>query len=174
MAANVAHVQENGPCLSIGFTHAFASHGARHHVARRQLERRMVTLHEALAAIVAQVSALAAQRFGKQKARGPGEEKRGGMKLVELHVGQLGASFGGQRNAVACGHRGVGGIGIDLARAARRDEHRASAHTPGVLIAIEQIDPGRAAVRKSPAGSPWSTRKNESRCARPPLPPASG
>ena len=58
--------------------HAFAGNGAGDHIARRQLEQRMVALHEALAAVVAQDCALAAQRFGEQKARRAGERERGG------------------------------------------------------------------------------------------------
>ena len=80
----------------------------------------MIALHEALAAIVAQIRAFAAQRLGEQKARGTRQRQRRGMELVELHVGELGAGLRGERDAVAGGHGGIGGVGVDLARAARR------------------------------------------------------
>ena len=82
----------------------------------------MVALHEAFAAVVAQVRALAAQRLGEQEARYAGKRERGGMELVKLHVGQLGAGLRSQRDAVAGGHGGVGGVGVDLSRAARGDQ----------------------------------------------------
>ena len=80
-------------CVARRVAHAFARDGAGHHIARSQLEQRMVALHEALAAIVAQVGAFAAQRFREQKARRAGKGERRGMELVELHVGQLGAGL---------------------------------------------------------------------------------
>ncbi len=82
----------------------------------------MVALHEALAAIVAQVRAFAAQRFGDEEARRAGQRERGGMELVELHVGEFGAGQRGECDAVAGGYGGIGGVGVDLARAAGGDE----------------------------------------------------
>ena len=59
-------------------------HGARHHVAARQvLGVRRVALHEALAALVEQVAALAAHALGDQH---PGAGDAGGVELPELHV----------------------------------------------------------------------------------------
>ncbi len=75
-------------------------------------------LHEALAAIVAEVGALAAQRLGEQEAGYAGEGEGGGMELVKLHVGEIGAGLEGEGDAVAGGDRGVGGVGVDLPRAA--------------------------------------------------------
>ena len=49
------------------------------------------------------------------------------MELVELHVGQLGAGLRGEGDAVAGGHGGVGGVGVDLARAAGGDQNGAGA-----------------------------------------------
>jgi hypothetical protein len=77
----------------------------------------MAPLHEALAALVAQVRALAAQRLREQKARRALKRERRGMELIELHVGQLRAGFGGQSDAVAGGHGRVGGLRIHLAGA---------------------------------------------------------
>ena len=53
----------------------FARNGARHYVARSEFKQRMIALHEALAFVVAQVSAFAAKRFREQKAGSAGEQR---------------------------------------------------------------------------------------------------
>ena len=59
-------------------------HGARHHVAARQvLGVRRVALHEALAVLVQEIAALAAHALGDQHA---GAGDAGGVELPELHV----------------------------------------------------------------------------------------
>ena len=55
------------------------------------------------------------------------------MELVVLHVGQLGACLGGQGDAVAGGHGGVGGVGVDLPRAAGGDKDSACADATRLL-----------------------------------------
>ncbi len=88
------HIEVHRPRMAFG-VHPFAGNSSGHHVARRQLEQRMVALHEALALFVAQVRALAAQRLRNQKTRRAGERKARGMELVELHIGQFSASLRG-------------------------------------------------------------------------------
>ena len=60
------------PALLRRRAHAFAGDGAGHHVARGEFEQGVVALHEALAAIVAQVRALAAQGSEMRKRGAPG------------------------------------------------------------------------------------------------------
>ena len=103
----------------------------------------MIALHEALAAVVAQIRALAAQGLGDQETRDAGERESGGVELVELHVGQLGPGLGGQRDAVAGGYGGVGGVGVDLACAAGGDEHGAGIDSMGLRIASEGTGAGQ-------------------------------
>src|ERR1700689_2202486 len=81
--------------------------------------------------VVAQICALAAQGFRKQKARNAGQRERGGMELVELHVGELGSGVRGQSNAIAGGYGGVGGVRVDLACAAGGDEDGTGGNAPG-------------------------------------------
>jgi hypothetical protein len=88
-ALHMAHIQMDDAGFAGRRAHAFAGDGAGDHVAGSQFEQRMIALHEALAAVVAQDCALAAQGLGEQKARRAGQRKRGGMELIELHVGQL-------------------------------------------------------------------------------------
>ena len=72
------------------------------------------------------------------------------MELIKLHVGQRGAGLCGQGNTVAGGHGGVGGVGVDLTRAAGGNEHRAGAdplqNALRAAFAVEQIGPDHAAI----------------------------
>ncbi len=62
----------------------FHGHAARHHVTRSKvLRRRSITLHEALAFGVDQITALAARAFGDQAARAV---NAGRVELNELHI----------------------------------------------------------------------------------------
>ncbi len=56
------------------------------------------------------------------------------MELIELHVGEVGSRCEGEGDAVAGGHGGVGGVGVDLARAAGGDEHGARSHSMGAAL----------------------------------------
>ena len=82
----------------------------------------MVALHEALAVVVAQVGAFAAEGLGEQEAGRAGQGQGGGMELVELHVGEFRIRTSGEGDAVAGGYGGVGGVRVDLACAAGGDE----------------------------------------------------
>ena len=66
-ARDVTHIQVHGT-LFVARAHAFACDRARDDVAGREFKQRMIALHEALAACVAQIRTLAAQRFREQKA----------------------------------------------------------------------------------------------------------
>ena len=57
--------------------------------------------HEPLAIRIDAAGALAAQRFGQQKSRLPGNVQRGRMKLDELEIGDARAGAIGHRHAVA-------------------------------------------------------------------------
>ena len=75
--------------------------------------------HEALAGVVAQVGALAAQRLGDELHRLlPGHGQARGVELHELEVADRGAGAVGHGHAVAGGHRGVGGAPVHLPGAA--------------------------------------------------------
>ena len=93
-----------------------------HHVARREvLDGGGVTLHEALAVLVAQDPALAAGAFGEQDAHLP---DAGRVELVELHVLQRQALAVDDAHAVAGQRVGVRGHLEHLAEAAGREQHR--------------------------------------------------
>ena len=84
----------------------------------------MVSLHEPLARRIAQISALAAQRLGKQESRRPFHVQRGGMELDKLDIGDLRARAPGHRHAVSGGDLGIGGFAVDASESAGSQQHR--------------------------------------------------
>ena len=87
----------------------------------------MIFLHEALAVRVAQPCAFAAQGLRHEEPLHAGQAERGGVELVELHVRDGSAGAPGHGNAVAGGHRGIGGVAVDLPCAAAGQQHTARA-----------------------------------------------
>src|SRR6185503_6303557 len=95
-------------------------HGARHHVAARQvLGIGRVALHEALAALVEQVTALAAHALGDQHA---GTGNAGRVELPELHVLERQAGARHHADAVAGVDERVGGGPVDTAGTASGEQ----------------------------------------------------
>ena len=155
-----------------------------HHVARRKLQQRTwYRLQPAFAPVVAQISALAAQRLRKQKPRHAGQRQRRGMKLIKLHIGQRCASLPRQRNAVS-GSKPcvgvVGGVGGRLLPRSSGSEspripttpraltrcatesataESAIAESPRVSLAPARSAPNHSPIRKPPARSPSSIRQ---------------
>ena len=72
-------------------------HAARHDIARREFGERMPRQHEALALVVDQGRAFAAQRFGRQRRRIAADHDRGRMKLHEFRIGDHRAGARGDR-----------------------------------------------------------------------------
>src|SRR6266480_2487554 len=70
----------------------------RHHIARRKLAHGVILGHEAMHFKIAQVSALAPQRFRKQESRGILKIESRRMKLDKLHVADFGAGAKRGRN----------------------------------------------------------------------------
>ncbi len=103
--------------FGLGAVH-FADDGARHDVARSELLRFGVALHEAFEIDVAKDAAFAAQGFREKKARRAFYGESGGMELHEFHVGEDGSGFVSDGHAVACGDFGIGGFAINLAETA--------------------------------------------------------
>ena len=121
--------------------------GAGDDVARGQLLALVEAMHEALAARQPQVAALAAHRFGDEKGLGHGVVEAGGMELDELHVGHPAPGAPGHGDTVAGSHVGIGGVEIDLARAAGGDDHETGAEGPHfVLLQIVDIGPQHSAA----------------------------
>ena len=88
----------------------FGIDGARHHIARRQFQPIVVSLHEAAAVGQFQLAAFAARRFGDQEIAHFGVKQAGWVELVEFHVGNPAAGAPGHGDAVAGRAIGVGGI----------------------------------------------------------------
>ena len=126
---------------------AFANldgHRARHDIARGEILRiRRVTLHEAFAVGVGEVTALAARTFGDQTARAI---DAGGMELHELHV--LHRQTGAQRHAAAVTRAGVRGRAgeIGAAVATRGEDH-------GVRAIAMQLAGGEVERHDAAAGA---------------------
>ena len=100
-------------------------------MARATTSRGASSFHEPLAADVQEQGAFAAQSLGKEKAGGAGDVQGGGVELDELHVGDFGSGAPGERDAIAGGYIGVGGIEEDVAEAAGGQEHGARAELNG-------------------------------------------
>jgi hypothetical protein len=97
-------------------------HRARDHVARGQvLHGRRIALHEALAVLVEEISALAAHALGDEDA---GARHAGRVELPELHVLERDAGARGHAEAVAGVDERIGGRVEDASRPAGREEHR--------------------------------------------------
>ena len=115
--------------------------GLAHDVARRQLCHRMQALHEALAALVDEVRALAADGLADEHAAGAGHVERGGVELEELEVGELRARAPRHGQAVAGGDLRVGGLAVHLPRPAGRQHGGAG---PDDLQAVARVPRERA------------------------------
>src|SRR5579863_2940539 len=99
-----------------------AVHGARHHVARREIEQGgRVALHESLAVLVSQHAALAPRCLAQQDAHLVDAR---GMKLEELHVLERNAGPQRDRHAVAGQGVSIRGDAVELPAAARREYDR--------------------------------------------------
>jgi len=124
----------------------FADDGAGDDIARSEFLGFAVTLHEALEIGVAQDAAFAAEGFGEEKAGSAFDGQGGGMELHELHIGERGASFVGDGDAVAGGDFGIGGLTIDLAYAAGCEQDSAGVDCEvGAIGFVDEMEPGDAA-----------------------------
>ena len=100
----------------------FAIDGARDHVARSEVqEARRVTLHEALAVLIAKDSPLAARSFAQQD---PELIDAGGMKLKKFHVLERNAAPERHGHAVPGERQSVRGNAVDATAAAGREQDR--------------------------------------------------
>src|SRR5262249_59152793 len=79
-----------------------------------QLAPRVVTGHEAVAADVAQVRAVAARRLRDEEVGRAGHLQGRGVELEELQIDHLRPGAQGDGDAVGRGHRGVGGVGEEV------------------------------------------------------------
>jgi hypothetical protein len=105
-----------------------------------ELEVRVLVLHEAVAVLVDQDGAFAAQGFSEQgHGIGAGREGRG-VELDELQIHQTGTGPGGHGETIARGFLGIGGVEIELAQATGRQHHgrRQMEHAPAVRVNCQQ------------------------------------
>ena len=113
---HMAHVEIDLPCVSASskpsrvMARATTSRGA-------SSSKRMIALHEALAAIVAKISSFAPQRLRDAENAVHPERKCSRMELIELHVRKFGTGLKSQRNPSPVATSGFGGIAIYLPRA---------------------------------------------------------
>ena len=92
------------------------------HIARCKVTLGVVAGHEGFARGVAQDRALAANRLRDEERRRARQPQGGWVELVELQIGDFRAGIEGEGNAIGGGHVGVRRIGVELARAAARDD----------------------------------------------------
>ena len=118
----------------------------RHHIARRKLAHGVILGHEAMHFKIAQVSALAPQRFRKQESRGILKIESRRMKLDKLHVADFGAGAKRHSNAITSCNRGIRGIAVELPHAAAGEEHGGSRNVPSLAATIYEMDAVELAV----------------------------
>ena len=92
--------------------------GPGHNIPRRQLHSFVKARHEAVPVSQRQRSALATQCLGHQKRFAARVKKTGGVKLIELEVGDTTSGSPCSGNTVTAGAVGVGRITIRFACAA--------------------------------------------------------
>ena len=120
----------------------------------------MIALHEALLLVVAQPGSFAAKGFAEQEARHAGQAEGGGMELIELHVSDGGAGAPCHGYAVAGSHGGIGGVAVNLARAAAGQQDGACADglTFALLRNHAEADDAIAIEDEVLAGDPLGKR----------------
>ena len=90
--------------------------------------------HEALALVIDQHGAFAAQRFGRQRRGIAADRDGGGMELHEFRIGDQRAGARRHAQAFAARFQRIGGDGIERAQPAGGEDHGAGAeqHQPGM------------------------------------------
>ncbi len=114
---------------------------ARHDVARGQLRGGVDVREEASARLVDDDRALPAERLGEQ---GHGVSAHGEGRRVELHELQIceaSARARGHGQPVAGGLGGIGGVGVDAARASGRKHHGGGPVHDDRAIGVADHDP---------------------------------
>mmetsp|Transcript_36259 Transcript_36259/g.86034 ORF Transcript_36259/g.86034 Transcript_36259/m.86034 type:complete len:362 (+) Transcript_36259:310-1395(+) len=122
-------VRDVEPHVRFPPAHHLGVDGPRHNIAGRQLLPVVVAGHEPVPIEVEEQPALPADGLRDEEPAGPrarGVEARR-VELHKLHVGDRGARPVRHGDAVAGGHMGVCGVGVDLAAAAAREECHGSA-----------------------------------------------
>src|SRR2546423_8595468 len=95
-----------------------------HNIAWRKLAGLVIFGHETVQLGIAQHCAFTAQGLREKKVRGILYVQGRRMKLYELHVTDLGAGAMRHGDSVSGGYGGVFGVAVNLASAARGQQHR--------------------------------------------------
>ncbi len=123
----------------------FTNDPSRDAIARREIARGIVALHERLARGVDQPRAFAAQGLRQQEPRLPGHLQCGRMKLDELEIRHGGAGTVRDRHAVTRRDRRIGRLAEHVACATRREERAARAHRSS-RVSLYEVDAGATTV----------------------------
>ncbi len=124
-------------------------HAAGDDVARGELGERMARLHEALAAVVDQCRAFAAQRFGRKRSWVAADHDRGRVELHEFGIGDHGACARGDRKPQSAGFKRIGRHRVEVTDAAGCEHHRArrdGQRPRRDVVGFAQLQPGDRAV----------------------------
>ena len=106
-------------------------HTARDDVARRELGKGVARQHEALALVVDQGSAFAAQRLGGQRCGIAANHDRGRMELHEFGIGDHGAGAGGDRQSEAARLGRIGRHRVEMTDAPGGEHYRTGGYDHG-------------------------------------------
>src|SRR5438445_13756469 len=113
----------------------------RHHIARRKLAHGVILGHEAMHFKIAQVSALAPQRFRKQESRGILKIESRRMKLDKLHVADCVAGAKRHSNAITSCNRRSRRIAIELPYAADGEQRGCTGNVRRLASTIVEMQP---------------------------------
>ncbi len=139
---------------------------AGHDVARRQLGPRIMRRHEAGAIGQQQTPALATHRLGNQEVLGLRVVQAGRVELDELHVLHPAAGPPGGGDAVAGGGVGIGGVEVDLARAAGGQHRVRGAEGADLAAGLVQGVQAQAAVGRHQIDQHVPLEHGDARSAR--------
>ena len=113
----------------------FADNGARDEIARREVARRFIPGHEALASFVDQPRAFPAERFGQEESWRAGHAHHRRMELHEFEIRNARAGIRRHRDAVAGGDRWIRRLAKHLAGAAGCQQRPSDSNHAAVTIA---------------------------------------
>ncbi len=141
-----ALTQMSGIKIDLAAVLHLAKNGAGHHIARCQLLPRMDFGHEALSLGVQQACSFASHGLGNQGHLGVTCSQRGGVKLHELHVQQMGSGPERHSLSVTGGYIRIGRVAIQLTASARGENGGPGETPPRCTFFGQQYRSGTAAV----------------------------
>ena len=140
-----------------------AGNAASDHVARGELGARVNVLHEAASIGIKQHRAIATDCLGDQESAGRRQGCR--VELIELEVGQLRARAQSHGDAIAGSHRRIGGVHVELTRAATGQNDSAGLEIVTLAIGRQDLETGNLLMTKNQVASKGMFHHGDAGCA---------